>query len=214
MSALGLAWPAPADENDLGGGVFIVHSPPDLAYTVEPAAVWCDLYWDEYAIDECEEQNPHISTAGPVVWYVISAWTEEKRWCGTEFGFAAYDPGIIAFTDWGPCGPAPLYELSTDGWPGPGEGTAVVTSGGEWNGNFVPVYCFTGYAYTSGLIPLGLDPVQDFAGWGTCYPPWPEIFDATCLAALGVLTDGVMCCPEEPTPAARHTWGQIKGIYR
>ncbi len=97
---------------------------------------------------------------------------------------------------------------------GPTEGTAFVTSGSEWNGNYVPVYCFVGYAYESGLMPLGLDPVQEFAGWGTCYPPWPVTVDAICLPSLGVLTDGLPCCPEEPTPATPSSWGQIKAVYR
>ncbi len=122
MATLGCAWPVHADENDLSGGVFIMHCPPDLVYTVESPEYWCERYWDEYAISSCEQQNPYIDAEGSVIWYVLSAWTEEKRWCGTEFGFAGYDPAIFGFAEWGPCGPEPLYELSTDGWPGPDRG--------------------------------------------------------------------------------------------
>lgn len=207
---IGLLGPSPArgDETDLSNGVFIAHHPPTIQFSNPPEG-WCQYYLDNLAIHCCSAQNPRIDVdpGDGAVWFVLSAWDEEKRFCGCAFGLADYNPGLFAITDWNYCCQADeCLELPTDGWPGPVEGTAVVRAevSGDWHGNFVPVYWFAGYAYGEGLIPLGIDP----------RPP-PLDFSAVCYGALGVSVDGIECCPEGgPSPARPTTWGVLKSLYR
>jgi len=46
-------------------------------------------------------------------------------------------------------------------------------------------------------IPLDLNPVTGFAGWEKCLSP-PQSFDTACFPAMGVLMEGIECCPEAP----------------
>lgn len=207
--------PARADVTDLSDGVFIMHHPPDLSYSIQSAEDWCASYVQEYAIEQCAEQHPRIDTFDQTAWFVLSAWEDEKEWCGTIFGLANYDPDIFDFVDWGPCGPGEVLELTSGAWPGPNSSTAFVTTGGDyWAGNFVPVYCFVGYAYSEGMIPMGYDSHPPHAGWGNCLPPAPEEFEAVCLPSMGILMDGVTCCPDGPTEIESHSWGGIRAMFR
>jgi hypothetical protein len=190
---------AGADENDLTGGVFICHHDPNIVYSVPPEG-WCQHYVDNYAIQNCEDQNPSIMTTESRIWFVLSAFQGAKRWCGTEFGFGEYEPYLYIFSSFGPCTPGGNLEIpSSSNWPGPNEGTAVVTTDLAWTGEIAPVYYFTGYAYYyyPAQIPVALDPPTSFAGWGNCLTP-PQDFDAACLPAMGIMMDGIVCCPDVP----------------
>jgi hypothetical protein len=120
----------------------------------------------------------------------------KKEWCGTEFGFGQFDPAIVYFQEWGPC-LANALVLPTAGWPGPVEGVAVVSTLDTWLGNFMPTYYFVTYNYGEGLIPLDIDPAQNFAGMGNCMSP-SITWDAECLGAMGIFMDGIECCPPIP----------------
>jgi len=184
-------------DTDLTGGVFICHHPPALAYTDPPPVEgWCQEYLDSHAIASCEEQNPSLETPGPFVWFLLSAWSGERTFCGAQFGFGDYDPGLCEFTSWGYCVPGGGLEIPTGGWPGPNEGTSVVTTDAPWAGNFVPVYFFAGYSYggAGGRIPIEVNPATGSAGWGNCETP-PETFAPECSGALGVFEPGIECCP-------------------
>ena len=186
--------PAAADENNLSGGVLLTHHPPQLQYS--SGYDLCEQY-EEFVISSCEEQVNRIDLNGDEavsVWYVVAAWDEPKTWCGTEFGFGTFNPDAFYFSDYGACLPNHL-ELSTNGWPGPNEGTVVVATDVVWSGNFLPVYYFVGRAYYVDTIPLSVDPAQEFAGFGNCSVP-PEIWNAQ-LGVLGLFTDGVYLCPPE-----------------
>jgi hypothetical protein len=75
---LGGGW-ALAQTTDLSNGVFIAHAPSSLQYTNSPpTGTWCGAYAEYAAIDSCSEQVNEVDTEGPVVWYVLSAWTESK----------------------------------------------------------------------------------------------------------------------------------------
>jgi hypothetical protein len=192
---------ASADENHLIGGIFICHHDPEIVYCV-PMEGWCQYYIDNWKIEDCESQNPSIMTSDECVWFLLSAWPEVKTWCGTEFGLGDYDPYCYIFTSFGPCTPGGSLEIPTDYWPGPGQGTAIVTTDVAWHGNFEPVYYFTGYSYYVGapcLIPFDVDPPTGFGGWGNCEVP-PQPFHTTCFPAMGILMPGVECCPS-CTPA-------------
>jgi len=184
-----------ADPADLEGGVFIAHHPGSFQYS--PGLDWCEEYGELYSISSCESQNPRIDLDGNLgersLWYVIAAWTESKTWCGTEFGFGTYDPAIYEFLEYGGCIPNDL-SISTDGWPGPNEGTAVTATDVQWDGNFQAVYYFMGYAYYEGQIPLDVDPDPSFGGFGNCATP-SETWVAADYGAMGLFQDGVAVCP-------------------
>jgi len=184
-----------ADPADLEGGVFIAHHPATFQYS--PGLDWCEEYDGLYSISSCEDQNPRIDLDGNLgersLWYVIAAWTESKTWCGTEFGFGDFDPEIYAFLEYGGCIPNDL-SISTDGWPGPNEGTAVTATDVQWDGNFQAVYYFIGYAYNEGQIPLDVDPDLSFGGFGNCATP-SETWAAADYGAMGLFQDGVTMCP-------------------
>lgn len=57
-----------------------------------PAGGWCRHYWDNYRLEDCEDQVNRIDTEQEVIWFVLAAWAEEKAWCGTEFGFGESTP--------------------------------------------------------------------------------------------------------------------------
>jgi hypothetical protein len=199
--ALGVAG---ADPNELGGGVFATHYVAALAYSVDPPAEgWCGAY-DPHGIGSLGEVVPAIYGQDvPAVWYVIAAWDGgEKDWCGVEFGFGNYDASGFDFTSWGPCFPTTGLEIPASAWPGPLQGTAFVTSGESWSGNWKPVYYFTGYAGAYGVqtaIPLATDPLTGFSGVTNCLnPPGTFPFEATQRGALGINSPGTV--PSFPPP--------------
>lgn len=145
-------------------------------------------------IRHCTEQVNRIDTSEPVIWFVLSAWSEEKEWCGTEFGFGEFDPRIFAIVDYGPCFPDEGLEIPTEGWPGPGEGTAFVTTGQTWSGNLQPVYFFAGYAYSEGVIPLSIDPETGFGGTSNCLSS-PQAWDTEDYGGMGFFENGIYACP-------------------
>jgi hypothetical protein len=176
--------------------VLIAHFPTEMAFSFDPpTGGWCQFYWDSLRIEDCEDQVNRIDTGNQVIWFVLAAWDEDKEWCGTEFGFGEYDSDTFVITDFSPCWPENGLEIPTASWPGPGEGTAIVTTGAPWEGNFVPVYRFTGLAYEEGLIPLAADPATGFAGTSNCANP-PESWAADSLGGMGLFQNGVYACPE------------------
>lgn len=190
-----------ADPADLSGGVLITHYVEALGYSSDaPALGWCGEYMANYQITDASEQVNRIDTQTYLAssWFIIAAWDEGKVWCGTEFGFGTYDPAIFAILDWSACYPADGgLEIPTSGWPGPDEGIAFVVTGATWDGNYLPVMRFGGYAYGysgEGQIPLTVDPPTSFAGFSNCAAP-PLPYDAFALGALGINMDGLAVAP-------------------
>jgi len=198
----GLGDVAKADPTNLAGGVLIMHHPAGMVYSSEaPAEGWCAHYSTNYGITSADQQVNRTDVTGDnVFWFVISAWAEDKEFCGVEFGVGAYDPDAIAIdaSMSVACGNgfAPL-EIPSGTWPEPNTGIALArpAEADPWTGNFVPVYCFVGYTYAPGtVIQLTTNPATEFAGWASCgTPPVPAA--ATCLGAFGILQDGVYCEP-------------------
>ncbi len=195
-----------ADPSDLFGGALLVHHVAELSYSTDPpAGGWCEAY-SAYAISACSQQVTRIDVQGyrPVTWFVLAAWYDNDReWCGTQFGLGGFDAGLFGFLEYHPCYPDAGLEISTDGWPGPEEGTAFVATGTPWEGNLLPVYFFGGYAYAyagPGLIPLAVDPTTDFAGFSNCANP-AESYSAGALGGLGINSDGLEAYPETPPSA-------------
>lgn len=185
-----------ADQTDLSNGVLITHAPANFVYSA--GMDWVSEYDATYAITSCAEQVNTMPITGaatsPTLFYVIDAWQEDKLFCATEFGISADFDGQFYFTEYGTCHPSAL-ENSTGGWPGAGEGTAVVAAGIQFTGNYVPAYYFLGYAYYDSKIQLDVDPAQDFGGFGNCAIP-AQVWDATCFGAVGIGAEsGNYCCP-------------------
>jgi len=205
-----------ADPNDLTGGVLIQHFDsryvPSPGYDPPPGGpcAWYNLY----PIQGLGEVNAQL-TPGYVIWYVVAAWEgEEKTWCGTEFGFGAFDPSLVVFEAFGPCFPVQGLEIPTAGWPGPNEGTAFVTTGTPWSGNWLPLYYFWAYAYDysygSTVIPIDVDPPTGFCGFCNCeIPPMVSSVGLSQRGQMGINEPGytpvwleirpwACCFPQQP----------------
>ncbi len=206
---------AHADQDILEGGVFIAHYAPSLVYTTDtPEGGWGEaLQGSADAILGCEDQvNRLDGPADHVMWFVISVWGEDKKWCSTEVGIEGYDPGVWLFQQNGPVYPGggSGLELYTNNFPhgdpvGGASGVIFQPEGGEGWGptNFEPVWWFEGYAYASGttVVQLGVDPAIPFGGWFNCLNP-PGEYAAVEYGAMGINTDGVWVCPDiQPTGA-------------
>jgi hypothetical protein len=205
---------AHADQDDLGGGVFIAHYAPSLVYTTDtPAGGWGEaLQGSADAIMGCGDQVNRLDGPGDhMMWFIISAWAEDKVWKTTQVGFQAYDPDIWTFQNNGPIYPdgATGIEIYTDDFPHgvpPGGNSGVVCGPSDvpWGpANFEPVWWFEGYAYGESygttLLQIDADPSTAFGGWYNTLVP-PGQYTAACFGALGVNMDGVYCCPEGDVP--------------
>lgn len=211
LSASAIAGP-----DDLWGGLLVVHHVPALTYSsVPPPGGWCEAY-GTHAIHSLDQVIASIFTPGvqPAVWFVLAAWElEDKRWCEVDLGFGDFDPGAFAFATAAPCFPGTGFEMPTAGWPGPNEGTAIAAMGDPWQGNWVPVYVFGGYAYgyaggraggdsdRATRIVLGPDPATGAIGFRTCSRPQPQFFTVyePQRGALGINCVGIV--PEYPPPS-------------
>ncbi len=188
---------AGADPNNLTGGALIAHNAGYWERYHQPT---CGTYYQYDPISSCEEQNNTMDT-GTYAWFVIAAFDEDKRWCGVQFGFGDFDPGMMFFAEWGPCADVCL-EYPSANWPGPLEGTVFTApSSSSWSGNWIPVYWFLAYSYTAhgpGVVQLVPDPTAavPFAGFANCLQV-PEQFDAI-LGGMGVGQPGTWVCTGMP----------------
>lgn len=199
MALVGSA--AMADSADLSNGVLITHAPAVVEFS-DGAEWWCQQYADNWAITSCEEQVARIDCAAmeQSAWFIIAAWAEEKEFCGFNLGFGAFDPYLFSFSEDGTCAPAGILEIPTAGWPGPGEGIAVVAAGEPytpWTGSFVPIQFFVGYCYygtevMQGQIPIDVDPASGQMVIGTCATP-PVSYEPVA-GAMGFGVDGIEVC--------------------
>lgn len=185
-------------------GVLLVHAAQSFQYTSDaPDGGWCSAFSDRYGISRCEDQVTRVDSQEPCLWFVVAAWSEPRQWCGVGFGFGEFDPAAFAFIDHGPCFPDQGLELATPNWPAPFEGTAIVTTTARWEGNFVPLYYFVGYAYAPGEIPLSVEPRTQSAGFVECKEH--RTFDAVGLGGLGLYREGFAVCPPAASPAPDST---------
>ncbi len=185
-----------ADPHNLEGGALITHN------SGYGGRYWpnCETYFQYNPIWSCEEQNTTIQTSAyvGVTWFVVAAFGEDKEWCGVQFGFDDFDPHIMEFMDAEPCyPPGGGLEIPSPGWPGPLAGTAIISTGAPWEGNWIPVYAFMVYAYGyygSGVVQLIPDPTVPvpFGGFSNCSVP-PEPYDAA-LGGMGVNHPGTWVC--------------------
>ncbi len=177
---------ARADSDDLSGGVLLVHAPPGVVYTTGTIA-WCD---STHLVD-CEDQVTTIEAETEAVWFVLSAWAEEKTFSAVEFGLGDFETESFTFMADGICldDAMAIHYPSVEDWPGPNTGIALAASGDAWTGQLVPVCWFAGYAYAEAdTIAITENPATGHAGWvsGVTH----ATYDAECLGALGLGVDG------------------------
>jgi hypothetical protein len=166
----------------------------------------------------CEDQVNRLDGPGDhMMWFIISAWDEDKHWCTTQVGIEGYDTVVWQFQNNGPVYPGGVsgLEIYTNNFPlgdplGGPSGVAFAPAGCPGDNsygpaNFEPVWWFEGYAYGASygapVIQLGVDPSTAFGGWFNTLSP-PGEFAATEFGAMGVNTDGVWVCPDIPTTGA------------
>ncbi|MFC1572383.1 hypothetical protein ACFL6M_02180 [Candidatus Eisenbacteria bacterium] len=214
LALIGVAFGgANAQVTDLTGGVFIAHYVPEITNS-EPPDGWCGQYDVLYAIADHSEQNNRIDTATYQwsAWYVLSGFCEDKQFCGCQFGVGQIPPYIWGFDTgstqacWPPVAAPSGLELPSGGWPGAGEGTALTSTSGPWDGNYLAVYLMTGYAYGygySGIVPLDVNGQTGSGGWTNCEGV-PVEFMPAAYGGMGINTDGTYVQPEcgGPPPGA------------
>ncbi|MFC1573022.1 hypothetical protein ACFL6M_05425 [Candidatus Eisenbacteria bacterium] len=209
LALFGLAMgSANAQVTDLAGGVFIAHYVPEIVNS-EPPEGWCGQYYANYAIADHSEQNIRVDTATYAwsAWYVLSGFCEDKQFCGCQFGVGQYSD-VWGFDTgstqpcWPPVAAPSGLELPSGAWPGPGEGTALTSTSGPWDGNYMAVYLMTGYAYGygyTGVVQLDVNGQTGAGGWTNCEGV-PIEFEPAAYGGLGVNMDGVYAEPVCSTP--------------
>jgi hypothetical protein len=191
---------AMADINDLSGGVFILHAPPGLAYSVDPpTGGWCGTVWQT----TCENQVNTMPCSDDYewVWYILSNFYETKNFKAVEYGIV-YDPDLYLYAAGMLCTPSAALTIeypATGDWPDAGSGISIALTGTPyWTGTMVTSGMVYGWHYcyldpTS--ITLGPMPLSGSIGWLspnlTTYPP-------ACIGVLGIDLPGVACCSEAP----------------
>jgi len=183
---------AHADPDDLSGGVFIAHAPPGVVYTSN-VTTWCDSTY----LSECEDQVNTVAANTEAVWFVLSAWNEEKSFSGVEFGLGDFEPESFIFMADGLCldDAMALHYPSAEDWPGPNTGITLAAAGDAWTGQLVPICWFAGFNYADAdTIAVTANQATGQAAWlsasGHTYEP-------VCMGALGLGVPGTGCCPEE-----------------
>ncbi|MFC1572875.1 agmatine deiminase family protein [Candidatus Eisenbacteria bacterium] len=191
-------------------GVFICHYVPEIINTTPPDS-WCGQYDELYKINHHSEQVNRIDTETYLwsAWYVLSGFCEDKQFCGCQFGIGEYNPSIWSFDPgstqpcWPPVATPSGLELPSVGWPGPGEGTALTSTSGPWDGNYLAVYLIAGYAYEygySGVIPLTVNHATGEGGFTNCecvpleFPVCENLLDPG-YGGMGINTDGIYAQP-------------------
>jgi hypothetical protein len=189
-------------QDELTGGVFILHAPPGLAYSLDPpGSGWFDeTLW---SID-CASQANSIPAddESEWVWYILSQFYESKRFQAVEYGII-YDADLYLHAASELCTPAAALTIeypATGAWPAAGSAIAIALQGEPyWWGTLSATGMIHGWHYTymaPGTITLGPSGATGFIGWlsgsGESYAPM-------CIGVLGVDRPGVPCCSEVPS---------------
>ena len=193
LTALSIcAGSAMADPSELSGGVLIAHRPAVLVYSA--GEDWCERYADTYALatpaDQINRSDVMTDSDSQDIWFVIAAFSEEKVWCGTQFGLGDFDSDAWYMTSGGGNCLANSLEIPTAGWPGPLTGLSIAATDVQYTGTMAPIYWFEGYTYSGNptVIPVTIDPTQEFIGFGNCEAPAEG-------GSMGFFADGVAVFP-------------------
>jgi hypothetical protein len=182
--------------------VLLAHVNPTLEYTSSVTS-----YAGQSELDDCAEAIVQgvVDETRAQVWFVVASFhnASSNEVKGVDFGLGSYSSSAIILSDYGHCfdrWTEPLA-ITTDGWPGPNEGIAIVSTGGLMNREVLEVYWFAAYVYSAVTIPLDVNPTTAVAAVlgevGT-----QELFDD--LGSIGFGQPGYNPCntgPGDPTGA-------------
>ena len=205
-----VAAPAGANPVPLPDPTLIPHYAPEIDFSIDPPeGGWCQAY-DEHPVTSAEDLHLRIDVEGylEVVWYVLAGMCGSDPWCEMEFGLGSYDAAAFAAYSAGPCFPSQGIESAGQGWPGPGTGTSLATTDVPWEGIWVPVYYFTGYAYSAPgptIIPLGENPSSGNIGYLRCTNPEEEQ-PFYHPGSLGINMDGTAIPPMQFRACCLEDW--------
>lgn len=164
-------------------GTLVIHT-TGMTYSTDGGVPMCDVYRDN-PVSACDAvaSNEDQSTVASI-WVVLAAFPPElsPRLSGVVFGID-YDDTQTFLTAFQPCGD---FELFTQEWPAPGNGTAITWDEAQ-TGHLTPVYTFAGYHY------YDTDASFDLVGHGgPGHPAFfaddaipPYIDEVTALGSLG-----------------------------
>ena len=148
-------------------------------------------------IAPCHDGISSYTDTNTIVLSVIASFSAAPRLVGTVFGLD-YDPSEITIVAYGPCGD---FELPTNSWPNPGEGTAITWQTAQTD-PVVDIYWMAAYDYYG--LPSTLDLVpHPTQGAFFADDSVPSILDPIAgLGRFGFFTNGDVYCPEPPSPGA------------
>lgn len=158
MIALGMCLAVPAaSAGSNAGGVYLLHLAPEIQYTSSNRS-YCEQF-DVKSFDDVRVSGkPDPSRAQ--VFYVLAAFDAEHspRFKTIGFGFGeGINAEKIQFENWGACA-SNIMEMPSEGWPGPGSGTAVFFADTVFTGRLTPVYWFSAYVYGECQLELSAYP--------------------------------------------------------
>ncbi|MBU1701287.1 MAG: hypothetical protein KJ970_07380 [Candidatus Eisenbacteria bacterium] len=155
----------------------------------------------------CEEMDPSAipDSETSLYWYlavVVSPPDNTPNFNTIVFGLGDYITADTYIGYWGPC-IAGALEISTDGWPFPGEGTAVSWTPDCVYGYMEPVYYFGVYGYAAGDIPLDVHPIQGGVVVDCSVDPQSDdFFGFGAMGVAGSPGSNPYCPGLEPAPGA------------
>ncbi len=192
---------AMAGANPILDRALIAHYAPEITFSTDPPEGGWDQAYYASPVTSPEDLHLRIDVADSlgVVWYLLGAWYISTEFCGVEFGLGSYEAAAFVPVSAGPCFPGAGLETPGEGWPGPNAGTALMTIDIPWEGTWVPLYYFAGYAYADPgptVIPLADNPSSGRMQFLTCETP-PGQYPVGPGGSLGINTDGVAYPPTQ-----------------
>jgi hypothetical protein len=200
---LGMATGAAMAQNpyDLTGGVFILHAPPGLSYSLDPPADgWCGSPW----MTDCAGQVntiPSVDDPADPVWYILSSFYETKAFKAIEYGIV-YAPALFLYAAGMLCTPSAALTIEypwTGAWPSAGSGISIALTGEPyWTGSMVASGMIHGVHYSymdPTTITLAPMPASSMIGW---LSPNGQTYSPACVGVLGIDMPGVACCSAAP----------------
>ena len=194
------------------GGTLIVHvlPPIDGCKCGELLRLACDVTDPCVDLDGCADARSRIDGDQNQVWVVIAAFPEGSSPRLSKVAFGIEYPPAVAFLAESSCADT---ELTTDGWPSSGQGTAI-----SWReprkGSMQVLYWFAGYNEYSpqaALFQLTPHPTQG-GNFGDDSVPI-QLDPIAGYGALGFEQAGVLVCPSPPSsPAPAASNARIEAV--
>jgi hypothetical protein len=195
-------------------GVLLTHLNSNIEYTTSTPS-----YAGESDLDDCREAVCEGSVVADraQVWFVIASFAKSPGpvdLAGVEFGFANFSAGDVSFVGYGACNEDAGYEIPTDRWPGPREGTSITFTIAPRHEELVEIYWFATYIYDVVSIELTVRPLTEVAVFSDPSIP-QQVDDVADFGILGFGEPGYNPCANPgPASGACCIWGQCQITQR